>query len=121
MPRKQARSTTLVKKVRKSTCAGNQRMQANSRNRISRLIRNRSRIDCQELRAGASGPEATSVLVLIVTPYDSLTRERNFTLVNRVVNGLDTCPRGVWRRKSFPAWALRQRRRVGAESATVQR
>src|SRR5262245_66452294 len=42
MPRKQASSTTLVKKVRNKTWAGNQRMQASSRNRIRMLIKNSS-------------------------------------------------------------------------------
>src|SRR2546429_3773613 len=42
MPTKQASRTVLVKKVRNRTWAGNQRMQASSRNRMSTLIRNRS-------------------------------------------------------------------------------
>src|SRR5262249_15925389 len=40
MTRKEARSTMVVKNVRKKTCAGNQRMQASSRNRSNTLTTN---------------------------------------------------------------------------------
>src|SRR6185295_1146497 len=43
MPRKQASSTTLVKKVRNTTVLANHRIAASSKNRIRKLIRNRSR------------------------------------------------------------------------------
>src|SRR2546423_9641541 len=43
MPRKHASRTMLVKNVRKTTVLPNQRMHANSKNRIRKLIRNRSR------------------------------------------------------------------------------
>jgi hypothetical protein len=43
MPRKQARSTMLVKKARNTTIAPNQRIAASSKNRIRKLKRNRSR------------------------------------------------------------------------------
>jgi hypothetical protein len=43
MPRKQARSTMLVKKVRNTTIVPNQRIAASSKDRIRKLMRNRSR------------------------------------------------------------------------------
>jgi hypothetical protein len=42
MPRKHAIRTRFVKKVRKMTVPPNQRMQASSKNRITKLTRNRS-------------------------------------------------------------------------------
>src|SRR2546426_2595524 len=43
MPRKHASSTMLVKNVRNTTVPANQRIAASSKNRIRKLIRNRSR------------------------------------------------------------------------------
>src|SRR6266513_6056829 len=43
MPRKHASSTMLVKNVRNTTVPANQRIVASSKNRIRKLIRNRSR------------------------------------------------------------------------------
>src|SRR6266568_1848452 len=45
IPRKQASSTVFVKNVKKRTWAGNHRMQASSRNRISQLITNKYAVD----------------------------------------------------------------------------
>jgi hypothetical protein len=42
MPRKQAKSTRFVKKVRYNTALPNQRMQASSRKRVAKLMKNRS-------------------------------------------------------------------------------
>ena len=43
MPRKVASSTTFVKKVRNTTMLPNQRIEATSKKRIRKLMRNRSR------------------------------------------------------------------------------
>src|SRR5438874_2460981 len=67
MPRKQASRTTLVKKVRNRTWAGNQRMQASCRNRSRTLTMNRS-------PAGPRGPgRLGAASVLKTTPPEGRT------------------------------------------------
>src|SRR5262245_59167646 len=60
MPRNAASSITLVKKVRNSTCAGNQRMQASSRNRTSTLATNTSRRWRMRAHSNERGPASVS-------------------------------------------------------------
>jgi hypothetical protein len=55
IPRKHAISTMFVKNVRKTTVLPNQRIAASSKNRIRKLIRNKSRYG----RRGAYGDETT--------------------------------------------------------------
>src|SRR2546430_12176589 len=55
MPRNVASSTMLVKKVRKTTVLPNQRMHASSKNRMRKLMRNRSRYGRFDLGVAAAG------------------------------------------------------------------
>src|SRR5882672_1860702 len=72
IPRKQASRTVLVKKVKKSTCAGNQRMQASSRNRISQLTRNKYPV-ARTLEVGAGARGSAWLLSLVINHCSSKT------------------------------------------------
>src|SRR6266481_3082257 len=60
IPKNEANKTTLVKNVRCSACAGNQRIPASSRKRISRLIRNNSK-PAREVETCAEGMFCTAI------------------------------------------------------------
>src|SRR5437764_439762 len=65
MPRKQASRMVLVKKVKKRTWAGNQRIQASSRKRSNRLIKNNSTRVRNAGGTCCSGSKTMGALVLI--------------------------------------------------------
>ena len=77
MPRKQASRMVLVKKVRSSTCAGNQRIQASSRKRISTLIRNSSARarDCD--RASCLVSKTALISVATIAPPEGEQKNRS--------------------------------------------